>query len=59
MITALYIDNDDKAFYELQELADSAFEQTIAKLKVQNIKDANDNSWTYYLGVALKNCKIY
>ena len=31
VITALYIDNDDKAFYELQELADSAFEQTIAK----------------------------
>lgn len=53
------IDNDDKAFYELQELADSAFEQTIAKLKVQNIKDANDNSWTYYLGVAFEKTARY
>lgn len=59
VISALYIDNDDKAFYELQELADSAFEQTIAKLKVQNIKDANDNSWTYYLGVAFEKTARY
>ena len=31
VISALGIDRDRKAFYELQELADSAFEQTVAK----------------------------
>lgn len=59
VMTALNIDRDEKAFYELQQLADSAFEQTVARLKVQKIKDANDNSWTYYLGVAFEKTARY
>ena len=49
--TALGIDNDNKAFYLLQVLADSAFNQTVAKLKVQKIKEPKEKSWLYYLGV--------
>lgn len=51
VISALGIDRDRKAFYELQELADSAFEQTVAKLKVQKIKEPNEQSWDYDLGI--------
>ena len=59
MITALGIDNNSKAFYELQLLADSASEQTIAKLKVQKLKEPNENSWIYYLGVAYERANNY
>lgn len=44
VITALGIDQDDKAFYELQTLADSAFTQTIAKLKIQKLKEPKESS---------------
>lgn len=51
VITALGIDQDEKAFYELQTLADSAFAQTVAKLKVQKLKEPKESSWPYDLGV--------
>ena len=59
VISALGIDRDRKAFYELQELADSAFEQTVAKLKVQKIKDPNEQSWDYDLGIVYERAAKY
>lgn len=59
VITALGIDKDRKAFYELQELADSAFEQTVAKLKAQKIKEPNEQSWAYDLGVVYERVAKY
>ena len=59
VITALSIDQDDKAFYELQTLADSAFTQTVAKLNVQKIKEPKESSWAYYLGVAYEKTNRY
>lgn len=59
VITALGIDKDRKAFYELQELADSAFEQTVAKLKVQKIKEPNEQSWDYDLGIVYERAAKY
>lgn len=59
VISALGIDRDRKAFYELQELADSAFEQTVAKLKVQKIKEPNEQSWDYDLGVVYERAAKY
>ena len=59
VLTALAIDGDNKAFYLLQQLADSAFVQTTAKLKVKTIKEPNDYSWFYYLGVACERTDKY
>ena len=59
VISALGIDRDRKAFYELQELADSAFEQTVAKLKVQKIKEPNEQSWDYDLGIVYERDAKY
>lgn len=59
VITALGIDKDRKAFYELQELADSAFEQTVAKLKAQKIKEPNEQSWDYDLGIVYERAAKY
>lgn len=59
VISALGIDRDRKAFYELQELADSAFEQTVAKLKVQKIKETNEQSWDYDLGIVYERAAKY
>lgn len=59
VISALGIDRERKVFYELQELADSAFEQTVAKLKVQKIKEPNEQSWDYDLGVVYERAAKY
>lgn len=59
VISVLGIDRDRKAFYELQELADSAFEQTVAKLKVQKIKEPNEQSWDYDLGIVYERAAKY
>lgn len=59
VISALGIDRDRKAFYELQELADSAFEQTVAKLKVQKIKEPNEQGWDYDLGIVYERAAKY
>lgn len=59
VISALGIDRDRKAFYELQEFVDSAFEQTVAKLKVQKIKEPNEQSWDYDLGIVYERAAKY
>lgn len=59
VITALGIDQDDKAFYELQTLAYSAFAQTVTKLKVQKLKEPKESSWPYDLGVVYERTDRY
>lgn len=59
IITALGIDQDNKAFYELQILADSAFAQTVAKLKVQKLKKNKEMSWPYDLGAVYEHTDNY
>lgn len=59
VITALSIDGDNKAFHLMQTLADSALVQTIAKLKVQKVKEPNENYWNYYLGVVYERVDKY
>ena len=59
VITALGIDQDDLAFNELQTLADSAFTQTVAKLKVQKLKEPKESSWPYDLGVVYEQTDRY
>lgn len=59
VIKALGIDQDNKAFYELQTLADSAFAQTVAKLKVQKLKEPKESSWPYDLGVVYEQTDRY
>lgn len=59
VITALGIDQDDKAFYELQTLADSAFAQTVTKLKVQKLKEPKESSWPYDLGIVYEKTDRY
>lgn len=59
VVLALAINYDDKAFKELQELADSAYDQTLAKMKIQKIKDPKEKMWSYYLGVIYEKGKKY
>lgn len=59
VITALGIDQDNLAFNELQTLADSTFTQTVAKLKVQKLKEPKELSWPYYLGVVYEKTGRY
>lgn len=59
VLAALSIDGDNKAFYLLQQLVDFAFVQITAKLKAKTIKDPNDYSWFYYLGVACERADKY
>lgn len=59
VIKALSIDGDDKAFYFMQTLADSALTQTTTKLKIQKVKEPNDNRWNYYLGIVYEHVNKY
>ena len=59
VITALSIDGDQKAFFELQTLADSAFDATVAKLKVQKLKEPTESSWAYDLGIVYEIADKY
>lgn len=59
VITALSIDGDNKAFHLMQTLADSAFVQTVAKLKAQKVKEPNENYWNYCLGIVYEHVDKY
>lgn len=59
VVTALSIDGDNKAFHLMQILADSALVQTVAKLKVQKVKEPNENYWNYCLGVVYERVDKY
>lgn len=51
VISALDIDGDNKAYRLLQELADSASMQLIAKLKIQETSNPSNSHWPFYLGM--------
>lgn len=57
IVTALAIDHDDKAYYHMQQLADSSYRTISTRLKVQATKEPNDATWLYYLGVVSERAK--
>ena len=59
IVKALSIDYDDKAFYLMQEVADSAFVQMNAKLKAMAVYDSNNSYWPYCLGVINEHTHKY
>ena len=59
IVTALEIDADDKAYYLMQTLADSAFVQINTKLKATAVTDPNNAYWPYCLGIINESTKKY
>jgi len=59
IVTALGIDGDDKAFYLMQEIADSAFVQINSKLKAKAVTNANEAYWPYCLGIINEHTRRY
>lgn len=59
IVTALEIDGDDKAFYLLGEMADSAKVIIEAKLKAKSLKDKSTPQWQVYLGIVNEQVKDY
>ena len=51
IIHALDIDDNLRAFYLMQEIADSTIVPLAARLKIQATKKTNNSNWLYYLGV--------
>lgn len=51
IITALNLNYDNKAFYLMGVMADSAFNVMSAKLKIQEVKFPNNDYWAYCLGI--------
>lgn len=58
-IKALSINQDIKAYYLLQDLADSAFTQTVAKLKIQKMKEPKEKMWLFTLGTIYETAEKY
>ena len=59
IIRALDIDYNNKAFYLMQGVADSAMVPLVAKLKIQSAKNPNNDYWLYCLGVVYENNGTY
>ena len=59
IVVALDIDNDNKAFYLLSEIADSAKMVMEAKLKAKGLKDKNSPKWQLYLGIVNEEVENY
>ena len=59
IITALGIDDDNKAYRLMQDIADSASTTLIAKLKIQESASPNNSHWPYYLGLIYSQIKKY
>ncbi len=59
IIKALDIDGDNKAFHLMQQVADSAMVPLVAKLKVQSVKNPNNEYWLYCLGVVHEHTDTY
>jgi len=58
-ITAIGIDYDRKAYHLIGELADSAFDQTAAKLKARKIRDPHNDYWLFILGNVYERAQKY
>lgn len=59
IIKALDLDYDEKAFYLMFQVADSAFMPLAAKLKVQSVKSPTNGYWPYCLGLIYEKNKQY
>lgn len=59
IVKALDIDGDNKAFHLMQQVADSAKVPLVAKLKVQSVKNPNNEYWLYCLGVVQEYTNAY
>lgn len=59
IIYALDIDGDNKAFYLMQQVADSAMVQLVAKMKIQSAKYPSSDYWPYCLGVVYERSGAY
>lgn len=59
IIKALDIDGDNKAFHLMQQVADSAMIPLVAKLKVQSVKNPNNEYWLYCLGIVHEHTDTY
>lgn len=59
IIRALEIDYNDKAFYLIQEVADSAMMPLVAKLKIQSAMNPNNDYWPYCVGVVYETQGTY
>lgn len=58
-VKALEINHDSKAFYHMQQLADSSVTSIATKLRVQAAKEPTESSWPYYLGVVYERQDNY
>lgn len=58
-ITAIGIDHNSKAYHLFEELVDSAFDQTAAKLKAQKIRDPHNDFWLLILGNVYERAQKY
>ena len=59
IVTALEIDSNNKAFFLLSEMADSAKMVMEAKLRAKSLKDKSTPGWQFYLGVVNEQVKDY
>lgn len=59
IVKALEINHDNKAFYHMQELADSSMTTIATKLRVQAAKEPSESSWPYYIGVVYERNNKY
>lgn len=59
IVKALEIDYNNKAFYLMREVADSAFVQMNAKLKAMAVTNSNNSYWPYCLGVIHEHTHKY
>lgn len=59
IIRALEIDYNDKAFYLMPEVADSAMVPLVAKLKIQSAMNPNNDYWPYCIGVVYETQGAY
>ncbi len=59
VMEALDIDGDAKAFYLLQDLADTIYAPIVARLKKQILKQPNNSYWDYNLGIVQEDTKHY
>lgn len=59
VVTALDIDGDNKAFYLLFDLADSAFVAISSRLRLEMRKAPQNSNWPYCLGIVNEQKEYY
>ncbi|MCD8296531.1 MAG: tetratricopeptide repeat protein [Prevotella sp.] len=56
ILQALLIDDNDRAFAQIQDLDEPAFSMMEAKMKIQSAKNPNESRWPYYIAI-MYECK--